>query len=338
MLDYLDKSSKTLSIVGMAKNAGKTVALNAILDEAYENDVTIGLTSIGRDGERQDIVISTEKPMIYIYAGSIIATPEMLFHASDARMEVLEVTDFNTSMGKIIIGRVIDDGYVEIAGPCSNADIDLTNKKMLSYGADLVIVDGAIDRKSTASPSITDSAILATGAVLSRDMNKAIEKTVYQVELFKLKSISDISIRAIAEKAVGGKKITIIDDNYDTKELELKTALSAGRIIGKELTETSRYIVIPGSLVGKTALDIVNTTKHKNITIIVRDATRIFIDYKDWLYIHKKSIKVNVIDEIKLIGVTINPTAPEGYYFEPKEYKEKLQIYLKDLPVIDVME
>ncbi len=179
----------SISIVGMAKNAGKTVTLNALLDEAYETGKKIGLTSIGRDGEKQDIVTSTDKPMIYAYEGSIIATPELLFTRSEAKLEVLEVTDFHTSMGKIIIGRVVMPGYIQIAGPCSNHEIMLTGLKMKSFGAELVIVDGAIDRKTSASPSITEATILSTGAVLSRDMDKAIEKTVYQVTLFKLKAV-----------------------------------------------------------------------------------------------------------------------------------------------------
>lgn len=335
MFEAIDKY-ESISIVGMAKNAGKTVTLNALLDEAYENGKVIGLTSIGRDGEKQDIVTSTDKPMIYAYEGSIIATPESLFDRSEARLEVLEVTDFYTSMGKIVIGRVVMAGYIQIAGPCSNHEIMLTGMKMKNYGADLVIVDGAIDRKTTASPSITEATILSTGAVLSRDMDKAIEKTVYQVTLFKLNAVEDLSIRATADEAVREKEIAIIGDDLVT--LNLKTALNAGSKIAMAMKEDTKYVVLPGSLVTKTVLDIVKTSHHyKHTTFIVKDATRIFIDYKDWIYFEKIGVKICVIDEIKLVAVTINPTAPEGYYFEPDTYKERLQFYLGDLPVINVM-
>lgn len=340
MLEYTNQY-ETISIVGMAKNAGKTVTLNALLDEAYENGKKIGLTSIGRDGEKQDIVTSTDKPMIYAYQGSIIATPETLFERSEARLEVLEITDFYTSMGKIVIGRVIGPGYIQIAGPCSNHEIMLTSIKMKSYGADLIIVDGAIDRKTTASPSITEATILSTGAVLSRDMQKAIEKTVYQVTLFQLKAIENLSIRAIADEAIREKEIAVINDKdgeHEVVTLNLKTALNAGEKIAVALNEDTRYVIIPGSLVTKTLLDIVKTSRHfKHTTLIVRDATRIFIDYKDWIYFEKIGVKIHVIDEIKLIAVTINPASPEGYYFEPDVYQEQLQFYLKDLPVINVM-
>lgn len=335
MFEYI-KDYESISIVGMAKNAGKTVTLNAILDEVYENGKVIGLTSIGRDGEKQDIVTSTEKPMIYAYEGSIIATPESLFERSEATLEVLEVTDYHTSMGKIVIGRVKMAGYIQIAGPCSNHEIMLTGLKMKSYGADLIIVDGAIDRKSTASPSITEATILSTGAVLSRDMDKAIEKTVYQVTLFQLKQIGDLSIRAIAEEAIREKTIAVVGDEVVT--LNLKTALNAGRQIAVAMKEDTTHVIMPGSLVTKTVMDIVKTSPHyKHVTFIVKDATRIFIDYKDWIYFRKIGVNICVYDEIKLVAVTINPASPEGYYFEPDVYQKQLQFYLKDLPVINVM-
>lgn len=336
LIELIHHKYETISIVGMAKNAGKTVTLNALLDEAYDNGICIGLTSIGRDGEKQDIVTHTVKPLIYAYEGTIIATPDTLFEVSEAKMEVLEITDFQTSMGKIVIGKVITSGYVQIAGPCSNQDIMLTGKKMKHYGASLVVVDGAIDRKSTASPSITEATILSTGAVLSRDMQKSIEKTVYQVKLFNLLALEDPSIRAIADEAIRGKKIVLVGDDITT--LDIKTALSAGHKIATEMKEDTRYLILPGSLVTKTVLDIIKTSRHyKHVTIIVRDATRIFIEYKDWIYFEKIGIKIGVFDKIQLIAVTINPSSPEGYYFEPTVYKEQLQFYLGKLPVIDVM-
>ncbi|WP_240838995.1 hypothetical protein [Acidaminobacter sp. JC074] len=335
MFEYFSEY-ESISIVGMAKNAGKTVTLNAILDEAYENGKTIGLTSIGRDGEKQDIVTCTEKPLIYVYEGSIIATPESMFEKSEAKMEVLEVTDFYTSMGKIIIGRVKMAGYIQIAGPCSNHEIMLSGEKMKAYGADLIIVDGAIDRKTTASPSITEATILSTGAVLSRDMDKAIEKTVYQATLFQLEALDDLSIRAIADEAIREKSIAIIGDEVVT--LNLKTALNAGTEIAKAMKKDTSYVVLPGSLVTKTVMDIIKTSPHfKHTTFIVKDATRIFIDYLDWIYFNKVGVSICVLDKIKLIAVTINPTSPEGYYFDPETYQKQLQFYLKDLPVINVM-
>ncbi|MBN2795803.1 MAG: hypothetical protein JXR88_10380 [Clostridia bacterium] len=336
LIERIINKYKTISIVGMAKNAGKTVTLNALLDEAYESQVTIGLTSIGRDGERQDLVTQTEKPMIYVYEGTLVATSESLFQMSDAKLEVMEITDFHTPMGKIVIGKVIFPGYIQIAGPSRNSEIMSTAEKMRDFGANLVVVDGAIDRKTTASPSITDATILSTGAVLSRDMQTAITKTVYQVALFNLEKTEDVSIRAIADQAIRNNEITVIGETV--KALDIKTALNAGHTIGAALKDDSTAILLPGSLVTKTVMDMIKTNHHyKHVTVVVRDATRIFIDYKDWIYFEKLGVRIKVLDSINLLAVTINPTAPEGYYFDRESYKNQLAFYLKDLPVIDVM-
>jgi len=66
LLNLIQKKYKTISLVGMAKNCGKTTALNQIIMEAMDENLVLGITSIGRDGEKQDIVTYTEKPLIYI--------------------------------------------------------------------------------------------------------------------------------------------------------------------------------------------------------------------------------------------------------------------------------
>lgn len=169
LIDLIRESRyQVVSVVGMAKNAGKTVTLNELINQSMEHGIVLGLTSIGRDGEAQDIVTCTQKPSIYVDSGTLIATAEGLYNCSDARLEILEMTDFKTSMGTIMIAKVLSAGYVQLAGPCVNADIRAVSNRMLQYGAQLVIIDGALDRVSSASPAISDATILATGAVLSR--------------------------------------------------------------------------------------------------------------------------------------------------------------------------
>ena len=53
---------RSLSIVGMAKNTGKTECLNYVLRRLWEEypQVSLALTSIGIDGERRDQVTQTD--------------------------------------------------------------------------------------------------------------------------------------------------------------------------------------------------------------------------------------------------------------------------------------
>lgn len=339
IIDLIQGKYNIVSVIGMSKNAGKTVALNELLCEAAGKNICVGLTSIGRDGEKQDIVTCTEKPLIYIMEGTYIATAESLFNCSEAKLEILEITDFKTSIGKIIIAKAISPGYVQIAGPCSNSEIRKVAEKMLGFGAELSIVDGALDRVSSASPTITEATILSTGAVLSRDMNKVVEQTVHRVNLFHLEEETDNTVRAIAQNAFAEKKITLIGQDSSQRELAIKTSLNAGKIIGEAIDELTHTVIIPGSFVTKTAMDITSMNKHyKQVTFVIQDATKVFIEHRDWLLLKKLGLNLKVMNPINVLAVTLNPYAPQGYYFDPTLFKERMTAYLKNVPVIDVME
>ncbi len=344
LIDLIRKNRyQVVSVVGMAKNAGKTVTLNELINQSMETGTVLGLTSIGRDGESQDVVTCTQKPAIYVDSGTLIATAEGLYNCSDARLEILEMTNFQTSMGTIMIARALSPGYIQLAGPCTNADIRMVSERMLTYGAELVIVDGALDRVSSASPAISDATLLATGAVISRDMDKVIEESIHQVSLFRLPAVFEPEVKFMAEEAVALKEIQVIRNSQDegliTDHIPIKTALGAGRKIADALCEHSQYVILPGSLVSKTLFDVAGSSKHfKQVTFIIQDATKLFVASRDWQLLLRKGLKVAVIKEINLLAMTINPFAPAGYYFDPIKFKTRLQSFLEPLPVIDVME
>ncbi len=339
LLDLFEDETKIISIVGMAKNAGKTVTMNHLLDVMGHRGLRAGLTSIGRDGERQDIVTKTDKPMIYVLKDTLIATAEMLFNLSEVKMAVLEVTEHHTAMGRVIIGRTLNDGYVQIGGPSTNLEIRSVSEKMIEHGADYVLVDGALDRTSSASPAITDACILSTGAVVSRDMAKTVEQTVYRASLFNLEAIHEPFLQEAWHRAEHLRRPILIQrDGSETILYDVATALSAGRIIAGEIGEETAHIIIPGALVTQTLLDVVQMSPHyKNIEWLIGDATKIFIEHKDWLYFMRIGIKIRVRHAIKLMAITVNPYAPAGYFYDSDVFREAIAGRLKDIPVIDVM-
>lgn len=65
---------KSVCIAGMSKNAGKTTVLNAFLDAFHAHGVGVAVTSIGRDGESNDVVFDVAKPEVFLKKGDIAAT------------------------------------------------------------------------------------------------------------------------------------------------------------------------------------------------------------------------------------------------------------------------
>lgn len=322
----------------MAKNSGKTVALNHLIHESIEEDINLGIISTGRDGESMDLVTETEKPKIYAEEGTIIATTTELLSLGDATIEIMNITEYRTPLGEILIGRVKDSGYIQISGPQTAKEIKEVANLMLELGGEMVIIDGAMDRRASAAPSITDATILSTGAVLSRDMNRVIEETIHIVNLFNLPQIEVPTEREILEKVLDSGEIALVDKDLNIHPLDIKTALNCGHIIGDHIEENTKYILIPGSLVKNTIEDIIRSTnRYKKVDIVVADGTKIFIPPKDWLKFMRYGVKVRVLNPINLVAITLNPYAPQGYYFEARELLDKMKYYIKDIPVVDLV-
>lgn len=332
---------KIVSLIGMAKNAGKTVVLNQLILEAFESGQMLGITSIGRDGERQDLVTDTPKPRIYAYEGTQIATAEGLLPLCEAGLEILEVTNMGTALGKIVIARVRHEGYIQIAGPGSNKDIRAVANKMLGFGVDRVLVDGALDRSSSASPAIADCAILSTGAVLNRDMKRVIQETSHRMMLFRLPKLKDPILSARIHPLLSEHAVAVInkqESEYDIQPLDLKTALGNGQLISDAVTENTAYILISGSLVFSTVKDAVAQIKvPEKIVWIVQDATKLFIDDKEWLQIRRWGVSIQVLNPLKLVALTVNPYAPSGYFFNPEQFLLEMSRSSEGLAVADVV-
>ena len=123
----------TVCLAGMCKNAGKTTALNALIRGARERGVSLALTSIGRDGEREDLITGTYKPPIYVTGGTLFATARELLQRCDATYEVLSLTGVYTPLGEVAILRALSDGFVELAGPSMTEQIVALTEEMKCF-------------------------------------------------------------------------------------------------------------------------------------------------------------------------------------------------------------
>ena len=140
---------RSISIIGMCKNAGKTTVLNSIIRQYAGCGETLALTSIGRDGEDQDLVTGTKKPGIFVAEGTLIATAsELVLQRCDVTREILDTTGISTPMGDVVLFRARSDGAVQLAGPSINSQLAQVREDFFRFGADRVLIDGALSRKS----------------------------------------------------------------------------------------------------------------------------------------------------------------------------------------------
>ncbi|HWQ29521.1 MAG TPA: hypothetical protein VN549_00910 [Negativicutes bacterium] len=337
LIDLIYPQYKIVSIVGTSKNAGKTVTLNEIISQAYERGIRLGLISTGRDGERKDVLTDTEKPPVYVRRGTILTTVEGAIKGEHAGIEIFRVTDYNTPMGRVVVGRTTEDGYTEISGPHSSLTIKEMCNEMQSLGAELVLIDGSLDRRASAAPYVSDGTVLATGAALARSINKVVEKTLHLINTYSTPEIEEENIRDIAYSAFEMGKTAIISRDNDTTYIDTMTSLQSGDIIAGYLKEDTEYIVLSGSATVGTLKDILINRKS-DLKIIVKDSTRIFIPAADFGILQRLGMQLRVVENINIIAVTVNPYSPEGYYFEPLELLETMRNAIPDIPVFDVVQ
>jgi len=323
LLDVI-KKYKVISIIGLSKNVSKTTSLNHII-KLLKNKYTIGVTSIGRDGEPYDAITELPKPKIIIEEGTIFATAEDSLKNSDIDAELIKGTDFTTPLGIINIYKALTKGYVELAGPSMNKQLkDLCND-MLKIGCDVIFIDGAFDRRSFATPLISDATILSTGASVSRNMKTVVDQTSHIYDLFTLDVVKDDKIRKISKDILLTAQVGILNDDYSTNKLGESTALGSSKAIFNQLTKGAKYLVIKGAITDSILDEYIINKKVKDLTVIATDPTKLFISKQVFYKFIKKKGRLKVLDRINLIAITVNPTSPLGYDFENNQFMRLLQ-------------
>ena len=327
------KNYKTISIIGLAKNAGKTVALNYLIEEANKFNIITGITSTGRDGESIDLVTNTQKPSIFVTEGMYVATAKKALMLSTAKVEILETTGMNTPMGEIIIVKVRQSGDIQIAGPVNTTDMKYVCKRLINFGAEVVLVDGAIDRKAVSSPVVTDACIIATGAVLSRDVKIVIEKTSHAVECYTFIQVEN----NIKNLILRNNKTCIVQNNNNVVIPNIETSITGGKKISEQIDENTTHVFIKGAVTSNLLKDICQSEFIKNISIVIEDGTKIFVEINLWNDLKRKGLKIQALNTIDVVAVTLNPVSPTGYFFDSAEFKSKISHYLPNIKIIDVV-
>ncbi|MBY9016872.1 MAG: hypothetical protein KGD68_14375 [Candidatus Lokiarchaeota archaeon] len=324
LLSNAVKKYKVISIIGLSKNVSKTTTLNHIIN-LLKNKLTIGVTSIGRDGEPYDAITELPKPKIIVEEGTIFATAEDSLKNSDIETELIKGTDFTTPLGIINIYRAKNKGYVELAGPSMNKQLKFLCNDILKIGCDVIFIDGAFDRRSFATPLISDATILSTGASVSQNMERVVELTSHLYDLFSLEIVKDDKIKKISKDILRTAQVGIINDDYSSNKLEESTALGSSKVIFDQITKDAKYLVIKGAITDSILEEYIINKKVKDITVITTDPTKLFINKQVFYKFIKKGGRLKVLDRINLIAITVNHTSPLGYEFENNQFMRLLQ-------------
>lgn len=295
---------QSMSIVGMCKNAGKTTMLNWLLAHTGRRQI-LGLTSIGRDGESTDVVTGTEKPSIFVPAGTLIATAKDMLRLGDVTKEILITTGIPTPLGEVVVMRARSDGYVQLAGPSITAQLREVSRMFFELGATQSIIDGALGRKSLGARNVADGIVLCTGASYNMSMDKVIEDTANFCRLMDLPKADILPPEA-------------------TDGLEACLKEHGEAYIAGALTDT---MVIP----------LLRSGLLRSSRLVVADPSKVLLkpDTLDKLAV--RDVTLQTKDAARTLCVTVNPVSAYGWKFDKDEFIDRMRQSVK-VPVINVKE
>ena len=333
MLPFIDEILRydSLSIVGLEKNTGKTESLKYVLDRLPVQHKRIAVTSIGIDGETVDQVTRTQKPEIVLREGMYFGTSEMHYRQRRLVSELIDVSDENTSLGRVVTAKALTTGKILLSGPSSSNSLKRWMSEMRRLDIDLVIIDGALSRMSSASPAVSQSMILATGAAYSANMNTLVSKTAHVVDLVNLDLTSEKNIKSLMPLEKG---VWFIDKQGNLQGLDAVTSLS--RDIHFEGMEECETLYVAGALVDGFLEKVRKNKSLKQVELVVRDFTKIFVSPQQFRLFLKAGGRIRVLQRSKLIAVTVNPTSPRGYVLDSDMLCDKLSEAIQ-LPVYDLI-
>lgn len=322
---------KSVSIVGLAKNAGKTETLNYILKKTKDTGKQFAVTSIGIDGESQDQVTQTSKPEIEIYEGMIFITSEKHYKQKRLISEILDVSTKTTSLGRLVTSRALISGKALLSGPSDTASLKEVIKSTEQWNVDTIFVDGAISRLSLGSPTVTDAMVLATGAAVSRNIPELLRKTNYVYELIKIDAVENDLLQKLSDIDNG---VWAIDKEGKIHDLEIPSILMLEQY--KENVFKYGNTIFVAGIVSDNFLQFLRLQKQiKDITLIVKDFTRIFASMESYYGFIKKGGQIRVLYKSKLLAITINPKSPDGYTLDSEELKFAMEKALQ-IPVYNI--
>jgi hypothetical protein len=311
---------KSLAIIGMEKNTGKTTCCNFLLNQFKETDRKIAVTSIGIDGEQIDSVTQIQKPEVTIFAGMGFVTSEVFYHKKKLTAEILEVSQRSTSHGRLVFAKAITSGNVILSGPNTTVWLKQVMEQLYGFGYDFVITDGALSRKSLASPVLSESLILTTGAALTPNIPELVRKTKFVYQLTQIEEFKTDFKTSLENFETG---IYALKENEFT-DLHIPSSLLLENY-KNELFAYGNIIYVAG-IITNSLLNILRI--HKNvteITLVAKDFTKFFVDKEILNHYLRAGGKLKVLNRNKLIAICVNPFSPQGYNIDIQKLIVMLQ-------------
>ncbi|MCI2105941.1 MAG: hypothetical protein LKK00_04380 [Intestinimonas sp.] len=326
LLAPLVGDASTISLVGLCKNAGKTTAMCRLIREL--DGEKLAMTSVGRDGERKDIVTGTKKPEIWIPRGTLFATVQGLLPLCDTTVSVEAVTDAMTPLGVVAVFRALSDGYIQLAGPSAVPQLEPLSRTFRALGAQRVLIDGAAARRSLACVGEDGCVILCAGASMPGGVSAIAAETAHLCQLFASREPENAALRAALSNTRA--RFALFTPDGDSLPLERE---ENGQPRWGSLPRKRCVLWVAGGVTG--SLLRILAQRGVPAAVAVPDATHFLQDRGATERFLRGGGRFLVRRRLAIAAVTANPWSAYGRHLDRRELLDALRAAVA-VPVVDV--
>jgi len=317
-----------LSVVGNAKNAGKTTVLNALI--AAYGDIRVGVTSIGLDGEELDAVTYLPKPRIYLQKGTLTATAEDCLKTAEATYRLLRRTGVSTALGEIVVVEIVKPGICLVGGPATVAAMEKIVGILKDLGAARIFIDGAFARSSHAVAG--EALVYVVGAHYSPVMEKVVAAAGNALRRFRLPAVP-VALQELS----GQTEIGWIDRANGFHPLGMASTIGTADRILDQIPAAAAWLYLPKALGPVFARRFIERREENRCGLVLADPTALVLPDDVLRHLFQTGRDIRVLRPMTVAFVAINPFSPAGHRFDGERFLTSIR-KVTDLPVIDVLE
>lgn len=327
-----------VSVLGMAKNTGKTVTLNHLLEQAARRHVSVGLSSIGRDGEGTDAVFSNPKPPVTVWPGAVVATAAGTRARSRVRTRLLGATGIHGPLGEVLLLQALEPGEMEVAGPSHGRDQLTIVDRLRQCGVDQILLDGALGRSQHASPALADGVVLATGAAVGGGLGDVLRKTLDRLAVLEI-GVAGEGLLGSTQSLFAGRGVGLLGPSDEWLWRAPMASLNAAEALLAHATPAVRTVAVTGAVGTRLwAALMALAARAPGLRLLVEDGTRLFVGTRELAAFAQRGGCVLARRPIRVAGVTVSPFSPLGGHLDARELLHEARTALAPRLVVDVMQ
>ncbi|HYW29130.1 MAG TPA: hypothetical protein VE824_04920 [Gaiellales bacterium] len=302
-LEQLLAPHRTVAVVGLAKNAGKTTVINHLLERI---DGPVGLVSLGLDGEARDQLTGLPKPSVRPRAGTLVASAAGLVDERTVRMRL----GFRTAVGEVVVTEPPPGEPVVVSGPARLDELDRTVEALFHEGARRVVLEGALGRLGPAAPGRAEAVVLAAGVSLANGRDDAALRLRLAVDALALPVTPEPA--AITVRHAAGYEPETAAAIADAGSAEVQGAVT-GPLLERLMRDGAKAL------------------------IVAPDATHVLARPQQLARARRAGVEVAVRQPLAIAAVTSNPFHPDAPFSAEEAFAMARDAAAARWPVYDVV-